>query len=201
MPEDKKPEKYQVPSWNEIYEACIEVADQILRAGFVPDVIVAISRGGWVPGRVLSDILGNHNLATLKVEYYRDIYQTRPIPEITQPLSADIRGKRVLLVDDIADSGNSLKVVRDHLINLGASEVRICTLYHKPWSIIKPDFSARSTDAWVCFPHEIFETMEKLYKKFAGEGMREEEIAENLKKIGIDPRLVSKFISIRARRP
>ncbi|MEM2874501.1 MAG: phosphoribosyltransferase [Candidatus Hadarchaeales archaeon] len=201
MQRDKKPEKYEVPSWNDIYGLCVEVAGQILRSGFIPDVIVAVSRGGWIPGRVLSDILANHNLATLKVEYYRDIYQTRSVPEITQPLSVDVKGKRVLLVDDIADSGNSLKVVRDHLLKLGASEVRVCTLYHKPWSITKPDFSARFTDAWVCFPHEIFETMGKLYKKFAGEGMKEEDIARKLTGIGIDPWLVHKFLSLRAHMP
>jgi len=199
--ENRKPEKYEVPSLDLIYELCMEVAERILEQKYSPDVIVAISRGGWIPGRILSDILGNHNLATIKVEYYRDIYQTRPIPEITQPLSVDVRGKRVLLVDDIADSGNSLKLVRDHLLQLGASEVRVCTLYHKPWSVLKPDFTARLTDAWVCFPHEIFETMEKLYRRWRAEGRNEDEIKRKLEEIGISPRLVSKFISLRARTP
>lgn len=201
MQENRKPEKYEVPSLDLIYELCMEVAERILEQKYSPDVIVAISRGGWIPGRILSDILGNHNLATIKVEYYRDIYQTRPIPEITQPLSVDVRGKRVLLVDDIADSGNSLKLVRDHLLQLGASEVRVCTLYHKPWSVLKPDFTARLTDAWVCFPHEIFETMEKLYRRWRAEGRNEDEIKRKLEEIGISPRLVSKFISLRARTP
>jgi hypoxanthine phosphoribosyltransferase len=199
--ENRKPEKYEVPSLDLIYELCMEVAERVLEQKYSPDVIVAISRGGWIPGRILSDILGNHNLATIKVEYYRDIYQTRPIPEITQPLSVDVRGKRVLLVDDIADSGNSLKLVRDHLLQLGASEVRVCTLYHKPWSVLKPDFTARLTDAWVCFPHEIFETMEKLYRRWRAEGRNEDEIKRKLEEIGISPRLVSKFISLRARTP
>jgi len=194
----KRPEKYEAPSWDLIYKLCVEVADQILHSGFEPDVIVAISRGGWIPGRILSDILGNQNLATLKVEYYSDIYQMRAVPEITQSLSSDVKGKKVLLVDDIADSGNTLKLVKEHLIKLGSCEVRVCTLYHKPWSVIKPDYTARFTDAWVCFPHEIFETMEKLYRKFRKEGMSDYRIRRKLEEIGIEPWIVSRFITRKA---
>ncbi|MEM2878102.1 MAG: phosphoribosyltransferase [Candidatus Hadarchaeales archaeon] len=200
MSEDKKPDKYEVPSWDLIYNLCIEVADQVIRSGYNPEIIIAVSRGGWIPGRVLSDILGNHNLATIRVEYYHGIYSTRDKPEITQPLSVDVKGRRVLLVDDIADSGNSLRMVKEHLVKMGASEVRVCTLYQKPWSIIKPDFNVRNTDAWVCFPHERFETMEKLYARFMGEGMKETEIKKKLEKIGFKPDLVSKFISYRRSR-
>ncbi|HID60379.1 MAG TPA: phosphoribosyltransferase, partial [Hadesarchaea archaeon] len=155
----KRPEKYEAPSWDYIYTLCIQVADQVKHSEYEPDLIVAVSRGGWVPGRVLSDILNLPKIATIKVEYYTDVYKTRSKPEITQPLPIDVSGKRVLLVDDIADSGRSLELVRQHLYEQGAKDVKICTLYHKPWSTVKPDFNARKTNAWVCFPHEIFETM------------------------------------------
>jgi len=144
---------------------------------------------------VLSDLLENPNIATIKVEYYEDIYKTRSKPEITQPLTVDISGKRILLVDDIADSGHSLKLVKEHLFERGAADVKICTLYRKPWSIVAPDFNARTTDAWVCFPHEIFETMRKVYSKSKKQGKTKKEIEQKLLRMGIKPSLVRKFLS------
>jgi len=195
MKSPKRPEKYEVPSWDKIYDLCLKVADQIKHSGYKPDLIVAVSRGGWIPGRVLSDLLENPNIATIKVEYYKDIYKTRSKPEITQPLTVDISGKLILLVDDIADSGHSLKLVKEHLFERGAADVKICALYRKPWSIVAPDFNARTTDAWVCFPHEIFETMRKVYSKSKKQGKTKKEIEQKLLHMGIKPLLIRKFLS------
>jgi hypoxanthine phosphoribosyltransferase len=195
MQSPKRPEKYEVPSWNKIYNLCLKVADQIKNSDYKPDLIVAVSRGGWIPGRVLSDLLENPKIAAIKVEYYTDIYKTHPNPEITQPLAVDISGKRILLVDDIADSGHSLKLVSEHLFERGAADVKICALYCKPWSVVAPDFNARTTDAWVCFPHEIFETMRKIYFKLKKQGKTKKKIEQELLHIGIKPLLVRKFLS------
>ncbi len=195
MKSPKRPEKYEVPSWDYIYGLCIQVTDQIRRSKYKPDLIVAVSRGGWIPGRVLSDILEMPKVATIKVEYYEDIYKTRSKPEITQPLPIDISGKRVLLVDDIADSGRSLELVKNHLLGRGAADVKTCTLYHKPWSVVIPDFTGRKTDAWVCFPHEIFETMRKIHMKLKKQEKTRKEIERKLLSMGIKPPLVRKFLS------
>jgi hypothetical protein len=191
--EQKRPEKHELLNWDTLYELCIQVADQILKDGYKPDLLVAISRGGWIPGRVLSDMLDNPNIATIKVEFYVDIYKTLSKPEITQPLPIDVRGKRILLVDDIADSGKSLKLVKEHLIEQGASDVKICALYCKPWSAVTPDFFARTTDAWIWFPHEMFETMKKVQEKFRKQGKSPEEIERGFLKIGVKPELIRRF--------
>lgn len=190
----KRPEKYEAPDWNYIYELCIEVADKIRQSEYRPDLLVAVARGGWIPGRVLSDLLENPEVATIKVEHYVGIYKTRSKPEITQPLPIDVTGKKILLVDDIADSGKSLKLVKGYLLNQGATDVKICALYCKPWSIVVPDFSARMTDAWIWFPHEIFETMKKVYLRLRKEGKSRKEIERELLHIGIKPLLTQKFL-------
>jgi hypothetical protein len=191
----ERPEKHEVPSWEHIYKLCIQVADQIRKNGFKPDLLVAISRGGWIPGRVLSDLLDNPNIATIKVEFYVDVYKTLSSPQITQPLPIDVKGKKILLVDDIADSGKSLKLVREHLLKQGASDVKICALYCKPWSIVTPEFFASTTDAWIWFPHEMFETMKKVYMKLQKQGKSKEEIEREFLKIGVNPELVKRFMS------
>ena len=165
MSSPKKPEKYEAPSWDYIYKLCIQVVDQIRGSGYKPGLLVAISRGGWVPGRILSDLLDNLNIATIKAEHYIDIYKTHARPKITQPLPIEVDEKRILLVDDIADSGKSLKLVKKHLFDQGVADVKICALYSKPWSVVTPDFCARTTDAWICFPHEIYETLRKIILK------------------------------------
>lgn len=195
MKSPKRPEKYEAPNWDYLYELCIQVADQIRRSGYNPDLLVAISRGGWIPGRVLSDLLENQNIATIKVEYYLDIYKTREKPEITQPLPIDVKGKRILLIDDIADSGKSLKLVKEYLAKQGAVDVKICALYYKPWSVVTPDFYARKTDAWICFPHEIYETAKKIILKLRAQGKSREEIEAELMRIGIKPFIVRRFTS------
>ena len=195
MPSPKKPNKYEAPSWDYIYELCIQVADQIRRSGYEPDLLVAISRGGWIPGRVLSDLLENPNIATIKVEHYIDIYKTHAKPEITHPIPIEVKRKRILLVDDIADSGKSLKLVKEHLAEQGAADVKICALYYKPWSIVTPDFSARKTDAWICFPHEIYETIKKIILRLKGQGKSRKEIEKELARTGMKPPLIEKFTS------
>ena len=186
--------KYEVPSWDYIYELCIRVADRIKRSGYNPDLLVAIARGGWVPGRVLSDLLLNPNVATIVVEYYTDIYKTRKKPEITQPLSADVKGKRILLIDDVADSGKSIELVKKYLEGRGALDVKVCTLYHKPWSVVTPDYCARKTKAWVCFPHETYETMKKIILRLKAKGSSRKEIEAEFIRIGMKSPLVRKFV-------
>jgi len=191
----KKPKKHEVPSWDYIYELCIHVAEQIRKSRYNPDLLVAVARGGWVPGRILSDLLEKPHIATIKVEHYIDIYKTLERPEITQPLPIAVKGKKILLVDDIADSGKSLKLVKDHLLKQGAKDVKICALYCKPWSVITPDFCARETDAWIWFPHEIYETMKNVYVRLRKQGKSQKEIKEELLAIGIKPMIVEKFLT------
>ncbi len=195
MPTAKRPDKYEAPSWDYIHELCIDLADEIRAAKYEPDIIVAISRGGWIPGRLLSDLLGKLVVATIQVEHYVDVYKTRKKPEITQPISIDVKGKKVLLVDDLADTGLSLKLVTDYLNNNGAKDVKICALYWKPWSLVVPDFYARETDAWICYPYEAYETISKLYAKMKKEGNSDKEIMEKMLAIGIRPLHLQKFFS------
>ena len=96
--------------WDEIDAMCSELAAAIEKSGYKPDVIVGIARGGWVPARLLSDKLGNESVASMRVEFYTAPGVTNRVPKITQPVSVDVKGKRVLLVDDVSDTGHSLEL-------------------------------------------------------------------------------------------
>ncbi len=191
---EDRPEKYEVPTWDDIYDYCIQITDQVKDSGYEPEVIVAVARGGWIPGRVLSDLMDLKSVATVQVEHYLNIYETREEPKVIQKLSKDIKGQKVLLVDDISDSGKSLEMLKSHLFEEGAKEVKVATLYFKPWSVLKPDFFVKESDAWVCFPHEIKETMMKLCTKFKEGGMSSREIEKKLIGIGIRKSIVEKLL-------
>ncbi|MFQ6076121.1 MAG: phosphoribosyltransferase [Candidatus Bathyarchaeia archaeon] len=184
---------FKSPSWDHIYQLLIEISEKIKRSGFDPDLIVGISRGGWTPARVLSDLLDNPNIASIRVEFYLDIKKPSDKPVITQPVSAPVDGMRVLVVDDVVDTGKSLKLVFDTL-SKQANEVKTVALYCKPWSTFRPDFYARETEAWVIFPWERYETVKKLGNRMLQEGRDLSKIEAVLIEVGLEPMIVKRFV-------
>jgi hypothetical protein len=182
--------EFEVPSWDEIYEMLLSLAEKIQRDGFCPDVIVGICRGGWPPARVMSDLLGNPKLANITVEFYVDVAETKSKPVLTQPVSVPVDGKRVLILDDVADTGKTLNLVKEYLLSRGAEQVKIGTIYYKPWSIVKPDYYERETRQWVVFPWERKETVRNLMRKH-----EKDEVREKLVRGGMDPELADRFIN------
>jgi hypoxanthine phosphoribosyltransferase len=186
--------EFEVPTWNLVYKMLLNLAEKIRKDGFKPDVIVGVSRGGWPPARVLSDLLDNPNIANVRAEFYLGVAETKGEPVLTQPVSVDVAGKRVLVVDEIADTGKSLKAVKEHLMASGAVDVKIATVYYKPWSIVKPDYYERETRRWVVFPWETKETVNKIVKKCKETGKPIEGEVAKLIAAGAPKRLVKKFL-------
>jgi hypoxanthine phosphoribosyltransferase len=172
----------------------LNLAQEIRKNGFKPDLIVGVCRGGWPPARVMSDLLGNPQMANVKAEFYLGVAETKGEPVITQPVSVSVRDKKILLVDDVADTGKSLKLVKSHLQEMGAKEVKVVTLYYKPWSIITPDYYEKKTSHWIIFPWERRETVRNVIEKFQKKGKTIEEAKAKLIKCGFDRRLVERFI-------
>jgi hypoxanthine phosphoribosyltransferase len=186
--------EFEVPSWNEVYAMLLNLAEKIRKDGFKPDIIVGVSRGGWPPARVLSDLLGNPNLANVKAEFYVGVAETKGEPTLTQPVSMNVEGKQVLIVDEVADTGKSLKLVKEHIIGQGGKEVRIATVYYKPWSIVKPDYHEKETEHWVVFPWEVKETVRKIVKRCKENGKPVGEETMKLAKAGVPAELVERFL-------
>jgi hypoxanthine phosphoribosyltransferase len=186
--------EYEVPTWNQIYNMLLDLAEKIRKNGFKPDVIVGVSRGGWPPARVLSDLLGNPNLANVKAEFYLNVAETKEEPALTQPVSTTVSGLKALVTDEIADTGESLKLVKAHLFERGATEVKIATVYYKPWSIITPDYYEKKTSNWVIFPWERKETIRKIVKKCREEEKSVEKEKEKLVEAGMPVEIAQKFL-------
>lgn len=154
------------------------MAQKIQSAAFRPDVVVAVCRGGLIPARILVDLLEARQLASIQVEFYIGLGETKEEPTLKQALALPVGGKRVLLVDDIADTGKSLQYAVNYLKEQGAVEIKTATVYYKAQSIIKPDFYEKETDCWVVFPWEAKETLRKIVCKQAGRRQQSHEVAK-----------------------
>jgi len=186
--------EFEIPSWDQIYKLLLNLSSTIRKTGFKPDIIVGVSRGGWLPARVMSDLLENPKLANVAAEFYVGVAETKSKPVITQPVSVSVKGKKVLVVDDVTDTGESLRLVRSHLEEQGATEVKTATIYYKPWSVIVPDYYEKETSSWIIFPWERKETVRKIVEKYKRQGKSIDEAKEKLVDSGIDRKLVERFI-------
>ncbi|KAA9393867.1 phosphoribosyltransferase [Kocuria coralli] len=146
-------ENKEILTWQGFGDAIREQAQEIADSGFEPDLIIGVARGGLVPAGALSYAMGVKLLDAVNVEFYTDVHETLPDPVLLAPmLDVDsIRNKKVLVVDDVADSGRTLALVLELLAGFGA-ECRSAVIYSKPRSIIEPDYLWKAVDEWIVFP-------------------------------------------------
>ena len=141
----------------------------------------------------MSDLLGNSNLASVKVESYFGIGETKSNPTLTQGLIGIVTGQSVLVVDEIADSGRSLRLVTQHLRKQGAKEVRTAALYVKSCCDFIPDFFEVETNCWVIFPWELKETISEILKAHKLDSIQSETEISKVARAGVSKHLVARF--------
>lgn len=143
----------EVLGWLEFGDAARHLAGDVVAAGFRPELVVAIARGGLLLAGAVAYALGVKSCGALNVEFYTGIDERLAEPVLLPPLldEASVVGKKVLLVDDVSDSGRTLALSVQILEKLGA-EVKTVTLYTKPRTILEPDFFWRRTGQWIVFP-------------------------------------------------
>ena len=185
--------EFEIPSWDQIYTLLLCLAEKIQKSGFKPDVIIGVSRGGWIPARIMSDILENPKLTNVTTEFYIGITKTKNEPTITQQVSLPVKDKKILVVDDLVDTGKSLKLLTEYLQNIGAAEIKIATIYCKPWSVTFPHYYEKMTRYWVIFPWERKEMIKKTIEQANKEGTLLD-AKEKLIISGLDKKLVDYFI-------
>lgn len=186
--------EFETVDWQTFYSLCLEAADVVKASGIKYDVLVGISRGGLVPLRILSDELDQKNLLVVRVEFYEDVGKTKLEPTIKEDLREDeIKGLKVLVVDDVADSGKSLRKVVEYLRKLGAERVDTLTIFFKPKSEIVPTFYVRTTNKWIIFPHERRETILKIVEKEKN-NKSIEQIRKDLINIGLEPYVIDRVL-------
>lgn len=156
-------------NWDYIYSLCRNISTEIKCSGYEPDVIIALARGGWFAGRVLCDFLGLDDLSSLKIEHYiGDTAIDTGEPYIRYPLSnAVMEEKKVLIVDDIVDTGESMLSAKAYVENHNPTEVRTASLQYLGSSKIDPDYVGERLEdwAWIVYPWNFVEDMTSILTK------------------------------------
>ena len=145
------------PNFNRL---SFQLAQMVITSGETYEEIVSISRGGALLARILSDLL-DLPVLNIGLRSYQGIGQKGEIV-VYQPLTQGIAGKKVLLVDEICDSGRTFEVALANLKGLEPILLKSACLFAKPHSTYKPDFVAEATNQWVVFPYEWAETIREL---------------------------------------
>ena len=161
-------------TWADVEGWADRIADRVRAAGPPPETIVALTRGGWVPGRLLCDRLGVRRLVSLRAQHWGVTATRTGAAELTEGLSGPVADLRVLVVDDITDTGESLALAVDHVRAAGASSVESATLLHIAGARLVPTYFAeeiaRAEWAWIVFPWNYWEDLIALAGRAASEG-------------------------------
>jgi len=162
----------KVVKWEDIVKWSTELAE-IIEKSYSPEVIIPIARGGLVPARIVADRLGIIDMVCIKVEHWIQTAEAERVARIKYPYKLDLSGKRLLIIDDIADTGDSLEVAKKFVEeNFSAKEIKTATMQViKPVTKFWPDFYSRVEEewAWFMYPWNYWEDEINLVKKIVDE--------------------------------
>ncbi|WP_244603546.1 phosphoribosyltransferase [Methanococcoides sp. AM1] len=160
-PADRTSFKCDLMGFGETYNLAKILAKKIRDSGDLPDIIVAIGRGGYVPARLICDFLLFDDLTTIKIEHYKGAADIQEMATLKFPISVDIHDKKILVVDDVTDTGKTLSLAVEYLESLKPAEIKTAVLQHKICSDFVPDYYAKKVVKWrwIIYPWAAYEDL------------------------------------------
>ncbi len=172
----------EIMSWDLFNELAKKVAVKMNEDNYSPDFMVGLARGGWVLSRVLCDYLGIKDLVSLKVEHWGVTATPDGTAQIKYPIEFDLTGRDVVIVDDITDTGESMKVALEYIKTLNPKTLKTAALRNINGSTFTPDyFGDEITWRWVVFPWNYVEDMCNIVPKASVGASNPEEVQKRLK--------------------
>jgi hypoxanthine phosphoribosyltransferase len=143
-------------TWDLYHSACRSLARRIADDDFVPDIILGIARGGLFAAASLGYALGVKNLHVINVEFYTGVDSRLDMPVVLPPVPnvVDLSGARVLIADDVADTGATIALVKEFCAS-HVADVRCAVIYEKSQSEVRCEYVWRYTDDWINFPWSV----------------------------------------------
>jgi uncharacterized protein len=174
----------RLTSWKEVEGWADRLAHALRGADHVPETIVALTRGGWVPARLMADRLGVKRLAALRAQHWGVTATKSGRAELTEGLAGSVEGQNVLILDDITDTGESLELARAHVAEQAPKRLETATFLHITHSKFVPDYYAeeiaRDAWVWVVFPWNYWEDLRALAARARTEGGTASEVRAQL---------------------
>ncbi|MEE1667373.1 phosphoribosyltransferase [Streptomyces sp. WAC07094] len=149
-------------TYDDFGHAVRELAQAIADDGYRPDIVLSIARGGVFVAGGLAYALDCKNIHLVNVEFYTGVGTTLEMPVMLAPVpnAIDFTDKKVLIADDVADTGRTLKLVYD-FCREAVAEVRTAVIYEKSHSLVKCEYVWKRTDAWINFPWSVLPPVSK----------------------------------------
>lgn len=174
--------KARIVKLEETYDKAFELSQQINASGLEFDIVVGIARGGLPPARFLCDFLGIKRLTTIQIRHYTGGGQQKETAEMVDEPTQDLKGKNVLLIDDVNDTGKTLKAAADFILKQNPKMLKTAVLDEKDTTDFEADLKAERLNEWKWL----------IYQWAASE-----DVLEFLKKgdmLDKEPRLIKKYL-------
>lgn len=155
--------KFLKISWEDLEKNCLDLSQRLKDINI--DKIVAISRGGLVWARVLSDLL-NLPISHITIESYLDLTQEKE-PVITEVPDREFHGENLLIIDEVCDSGKTFERAISYFKKYKTKKILTLAPYVKKRTKFMPNFYSKSSmTEWIIFPYEVRETYDAFAKLF-----------------------------------
>jgi hypoxanthine phosphoribosyltransferase len=170
-------------SWSVANRLSRSLAHKVIKSGYEPDLILGIARGGLVPARMVCDLLLKNDLISITTQHWgiaTNMGKARI--RFSLPQEADISGKRILVVDDVADTGDSISIIMDYLQEKNPLEIRTAVLHYKTCSTSIPDYYGEKLEEWnwIIYPWAFYEDLAGFVAKLLDNPMTDEELRTGL---------------------
>ncbi len=197
----------QLVSWKDIERWSKDIVYKVMISGYEPEIVIGLARGGLVPARLIADYLNIKDLYAVKTEHWGLTATPDGKARLAQGLQVSIEDKKVLVVDDITDTGQSLKLAVDHIREHKPSEIKSATLLHITHSKYVPDYYSEEVPedrwTWFIFPWNVYEDMRNLIPKTLYMKRNKREIKNALKEqfeIDVPMKIISEVLEDLERR-
>ena len=161
-----------------------------------PEIIIGIARGALAWLKILADWLNIDQVNSFRIVHYSGVSKTLKKPKILESNLPRIDKKRVLIFDNIVETGKTMKLAVNYLSMCGAEDITTAVLFYRKCSILVPDFYSRTTNAWIVFHHEIVESIKYLGTRWLDKGIHLKEIKQRFLTIGLPQKEVKKAMKI-----
>jgi len=175
---------FSLLDWSDLTQITEDLAQQINGQAQQYDRIVALANGGLTMVRHLADRLNLKTISLLQISSYQGVAEHDPEPVILQPLPMDVQGEKILLFEDIVDTGATLEVMDKYLDTIGVESYQVATQIEKSHTIRRAEYVGAYNDDWIIFPYETRETILDLKAKWLQASNTLAEVKEKLLTIG-----------------